>query len=429
MKRIIVIVIITTIINIIHPYKIELSDNRIPLNLNNDNQNVKNQFKFEGVNVIDKRYKTVSNDEIFSTLPRGWGTNSSNKAYHTNSEPLIIGISVILASVIVFTMIGTVIWRRKRKKSLTSKVIYKDTNHLNQFIPSYTSTINKRQNPLKFLKHRKGKKLKSKFKNYNLLSNQLNNVNDDNNNNVRFSTDNNDNNDNNDNINNVDNERNSLLQSQSQSHSPTGTPTSPTPNSPPPSITNYELPQRDTDSGALPALPPAYRPNHLLNIPSSSNHHYNLSRSINHSSRFNEKSRYVNSQGNNDFIEDHQSSITNDGSEIINNNNNNDNLSGHIAIDDKNHLQNIHLQSSSPFVDVNNQDTNNNNLNIPLPYVPSHDHLYNDNDNEFASKDKNIKSSSTSMLPLPPQTFEQSFSPFDLPYLHSSNSFNVSPFY
>ena len=67
-------------------------------------------------------------------------------------------------------------------------------------------------------------------------------------------------------------------------------------------------------------------------------------------------------------------------------------------------------------------------MNIPLPYVPSHDHLYNDNDNEFASKDKNIKSSSTSMLPLPPQTFEQSFSPFDLPYLHSSNSFNVSPF-
>ncbi|TIA92560.1 hypothetical protein E3P99_00556 [Wallemia hederae] len=425
-------------------FKVELEEADLPLKLTEKLEQV-NEFRFWGVKVYDKRSTTDPFDAEDPSMPRGWGTNHASASYHKNSEPLIIGISVVLASVIVFTMFGTIIWRRRRKSKARTKLKESEGGVDNEADPdeprSTTTFMRKRRNPIKYLKHRKGRKLQAVPSLHSIVNpTPDDNDNDDergellshNGDRQRSSEADDDSNGATGDI--ADNESNHSPPESSSHSQPPQVPLPPQTSqnqdneSPPP----FTL-DRDTDSGALPALPPAYRPN--SNIPTASRQP---------TARQTEKSRYINSHGNNELLEEVDETPENDrvastppsASSDDGDENSAHHLTAHIAIDDKDHIRNLHLASSSPFQDDTRQrhheEEQLNQPSVPAAHIDDDGYeaveqgLWEQSSNQHHhdTKKRNDKAgeadsaNAASHLPLPPTTFEPTFSPFDLPYSH-----------
>ncbi|TIA82939.1 hypothetical protein E3P78_01059 [Wallemia ichthyophaga] len=412
-------------------YSVELEQVNLPLKLTKNSEKV-NEFKFWGVNVYDKRSSMDPFDTNNPSMPRGWGTNHANASYHKNSEPLIIGISVVLASVIVFTMFGTIVWRRRRKSKSRTKLKKSESGFDgDQDEPkSTTSFIRKRRNPLKYLKHRKGRKIHHVPSLRSIISPSINNNNDNDNEEERGELLSHDTGRNRASEGDDDNSRGlGGVEQAEQVNQETLTQIQPRQRnddnenehhehhehheSPPP----FPL-DRDTDSGALPALPPAYRPN---------SQRPTTSRRAPSTTRQTEKSRYINSRGNNDLeeLEETPEPATSDSDSE--NDNSAHHLTAHIAIDDKDHLRNLHMASSSPFGD---DEQRRHDASVPVANVDGDGYetveegfwKQPDHDNSDTKK-KDLMPS----LPLPPTAFEPTFSPFDLPYSDESNNDHIIP--
>lgn len=405
-------------------FKVELEEANLPLKLTENLEKV-NEFHFWGVKVYDKRSSTDPFDTDDPSMPRGWGTHHAGTSYHKNSEPLIIGISVVLASVIVFTMFGTIIWRRRRKSKSRTKLKESEGGvDAGQDEPrSTTSFVKKRRNPIKYLKHRKGRKIHLEPSFHSITSPSANNNNDNDSEEERgellsHSTERNRTSEG-DNDNNLDAEQ-ANQGSSSQTHQPhqhSDQHANEHHESPPP----FPL-DRDTDSGTLPALPPAYRPN--SRIPTTS-------RPPQSTARQTEKSRYINSRGNNELEELQEAPETVNSESEREDGNSTHHLTAHIAVDEKDHLRNLHLASSSPFGEEIDQRRHH--PSVPVAnvdddgYEAVEEELWeqpNQTQDEHYEYDTKNRTSSWSMeesnsmpsLPLPPTTFEPTFSPFDLPY-------------